>query len=101
MTARCQKWFTNSSTARNSPLARRGLRLLSGGFVGCMRGLRGLDCGMRGQERLRREGLLILANHPTVIGAVLVMAFVRHADCIVKGRLWDNPFTRGPVSAAG
>jgi 1-acyl-sn-glycerol-3-phosphate acyltransferase len=45
--------------------------------------------------------LLILANHPTLIDTVFLMAFVKHADCIVKGRLWNNPFTRGPVQAAG
>jgi 1-acyl-sn-glycerol-3-phosphate acyltransferase len=29
------------------------------------------------------------------------MAFVKHADCIVKNGLWSNPFTHGPVRAAG
>jgi 1-acyl-sn-glycerol-3-phosphate acyltransferase len=32
---------------------------------------------------------------------VFLMAFVKRADCIVKSALWSNPFTSGPVRAAG
>jgi 1-acyl-sn-glycerol-3-phosphate acyltransferase len=52
-------------------------------------------------QRLERRGQLILANHPTVIDIVFLMAFVQQADCIVKARLWRNPFTRATVRAAG
>jgi 1-acyl-sn-glycerol-3-phosphate acyltransferase len=51
--------------------------------------------------RLDRRGLLILANHPTLIDIIFLMAFVPRADCIVKEKLWCNPFTRATVSAAG
>jgi 1-acyl-sn-glycerol-3-phosphate acyltransferase len=44
-------------------------------------------------SELERDGLLILANHPTLIDTVFLMAFVQNADCIVKGGLWNNPFT--------
>lgn len=56
---------------------------------------------VKGLERLDRRGLLILANHPTLIDIVFLMAFVQQADCIVKARLWRNPFTRATVRAAG
>jgi 1-acyl-sn-glycerol-3-phosphate acyltransferase len=82
-------------------VARQIIRLVFRGFVGCMRRLGVLDYDISGLERLERQGLLILANHPTLIDTVFLMAFVKRADCIVKGRLWDNPFTRGPVRAAG
>jgi 1-acyl-sn-glycerol-3-phosphate acyltransferase len=55
----------------------------------------------RGLQRLERRGLLILANHPTLIDIVFLMAFVQQADCIVKAGLWRNPFTRATVRAAG
>jgi 1-acyl-sn-glycerol-3-phosphate acyltransferase len=55
----------------------------------------------RGAERLRREGLLVLANHPSLIDVVLLVARITNADCIVKGGLLSNPFTRGPVVMAG
>jgi len=32
---------------------------------------------------------------------VLLMSLVKNCDCIVKGSLARNPFTRGPVTSAG
>ncbi len=55
----------------------------------------------KGIQRLERDGQLILANHPTLIDIVFLMAFVRQADCIVKARLRRNLFTRATVRAAG
>lgn len=70
-------------------------------FVGLMRALGVLRYQIVGLEKLERGGLLILANHPTLIDTVFLMAFVKRADCIVKSALWNNPFTSGPVRAAG
>lgn len=55
---------------------------------------------IEGLERLERRGLLILANHPTLIDIVFLMAFVKRADCIIKSALWRNPFTHCTVRAA-
>lgn len=81
--------------------ARSVIRLAFRGFVELMRVLGVIRYDITGLERLDRQGMLILANHPTLIDTVLLMAFVRHADCIVKNALWRNPFTRGPIRAAG
>jgi 1-acyl-sn-glycerol-3-phosphate acyltransferase len=56
---------------------------------------------IRGLERLDRRGLLILANHPSLLDVVLLMAFIKRADCIVKTGLWRNPFTHFTVRSAG
>lgn len=82
-------------------LARLVIRQTFRAFIGLMRILGVLRYDIRGLERLERRGLLILANHPTLIDTVFLMAFVKGADCIVKSKLWHNPFTRGPVRAAG
>jgi 1-acyl-sn-glycerol-3-phosphate acyltransferase len=82
-------------------LARSVIRVAFRSFVGLMRGLGVLRYRITGLERLQRNGLLILANHPTLIDTVFLMAFVKRADCIVKSGLWNNPFTHGPVRAAG
>lgn len=82
-------------------LARTVIRWTFRLFVGLMRTLGVLRYEIIGLEKLERGGLLILANHPTLIDTVFLMAFVKRADCIVKGELWNNPFTRGPVRAAG
>jgi 1-acyl-sn-glycerol-3-phosphate acyltransferase len=86
---------------RRMAAARAVVRISFRLFVGIMRGLGVLRYEIHGLDKLDREGLLILANHPTLIDTVFLMAFVRNADCIVKGALWNNPFTRGPVRAAG
>lgn len=70
-------------------------------FVALMRSVGVLSYEVCGMERLQRRGLLILANHPSLIDVVFLISFVRHADCIVKAALARNPFTRGPIAAAG
>ena len=81
-------------------LARDIIRLSFRFFVELMRVLGVLRYETSGLERLQRNGLLILANHPTLIDTVFLMAFIRQADCIVKQTLWDHPVTRGPVRSA-
>lgn len=71
-------------------------------FMNMMRVLGVLDYSVRGLEKLQdSRGELIVANHPTLIDVVLLISRLPRADCIVKTALWRNPFTRGPVSAAG
>jgi 1-acyl-sn-glycerol-3-phosphate acyltransferase len=77
------------------------IRLSFRAFVGLMRALGVMRYEVRGLDKLDREGQLILANHPTLIDTVFLIAFVHNADCIVKAGLWNNPFTRGPLRAAG
>jgi 1-acyl-sn-glycerol-3-phosphate acyltransferase len=76
--------------------------LVSAGFRGFMRLMMLLGLvrlRWDGAERLQRRGLLILANHPTLIDVVALIARTRNADCIVRAGLAQNPFTRGPVRA--
>ena len=86
---------------RRSALVRWGIHHLFRVFVAMMCGLGLCSVEVRHRERLRRSGLLILASHPSLIDVVILMALVRRADCIVKAGLLRNPFTRGPVRAAG
>ena len=77
-----------------------------------------LHCGMRGftwlmascgvisyevrhRERLARNGLLIVANHPSLIDVVFLIGLLRQPNCVVKASLASNLFTRGPVVSAG
>jgi len=55
---------------------------------------------VEGVERLGRPGQLVIANHPSLIDVVVLIAFIRDANCVVKQSLWDNPFMRGPIRAA-
>ena len=46
---------------------------------------------VEGAERLGRPGQLIIANHPSLIDVVVLIALIRDANCVVKQSLWDNP----------
>ena len=74
--------------------ARTLIRFAFRAFIGAMRLFGVLRYETVGREKLDRASLLILANHPTLIDTVFLMAFVKDADCIVKTGLWANPFTR-------
>lgn len=78
-------------------LLHRSLQL----FVFWMRLLGLLRYDIHGQERLQRQGLLVLANHPSLLDVVLMIALLPNADCVVRSSLARNPFTRGPIRAAG
>ncbi len=70
-------------------------------FVWLMRVTGAVSVSVKGAEKLDREGLLILANHPSLIDVVILMSLITRPDCIVKAALWRNPFTAGPVRVAG
>ncbi|MDR3410169.1 MAG: lysophospholipid acyltransferase family protein [Formivibrio sp.] len=69
--------------------------------VALMRLTGAIGCVVHGKEKLARGGLLILANHPSLIDVVMLMSLVHRPDCIVKAALWRNPFTWGPVKLTG
>lgn len=94
-------YFMVRTAPRRVHYARGIIRYSFRGFIGLMHGLGVLRYRLIGMEKLERQGLLVLANHPSLIDTVFLMAFVKQADCIVKSGLWNNLFTRGPVRAAG
>jgi 1-acyl-sn-glycerol-3-phosphate acyltransferase len=44
---------------------------------------------------------MVVANHPTLLDALLLMALVPRLQCIVKHQLWQNPFLGRVVRSAG
>jgi 1-acyl-sn-glycerol-3-phosphate acyltransferase len=86
---------------RRSRLARSVIQRSFAAHIELMRRLGVLTYEIRGADRLQRNGLLILANHPTLIDVVFLISLIPNADCVVKSRLARNPFTRGPVKASG
>lgn len=47
------------------------------------------------------EGVLVVANHPTLLDVVLLMSMMKRSQCIVKAAVARNPFMRGVVAATG
>ncbi len=48
-----------------------------------------------------KPGHIIIANHPTLIDVVLLLAVNKQMCCFVKGAVWDNFFTGAVVKQAG
>lgn len=46
------------------------------------------------------HGTIIVANHPTLLDVVMLLAHTEQANCVVKAQLWRNPFLRWGVRAA-
>ena len=70
-------------------------------FIGLMNFVKVLSYELHGVERLQRPGLLILANHPSLIDVIFIISLIPQAGCVVKSALVRNPFTRAPVKASG
>ena len=70
-------------------------------FILFMKTLGILTWEVRGAERLRQPGRLIVANHPSLLDVVFMISFVPMIDCIVKPAILRNVFMRGPASRAG
>jgi len=86
---------------RRQRLSRRMVQRAFASHVWLMRSLGLMTCEIEGAERLQRDGLLVLANHPTLIDVVILISLLPNADCVVKQAVARNPFMRGPVRAAG
>ena len=56
---------------------------------------------IRHPERLQRQHLLVVANHPSLIDVVLLIAHLKQADCVIKPEILSNPFMVGPVKMCG
>ena len=67
-------------------------------FVGFMHRMGGMTYEFHGLERLGRPGQMIVANHPSLIDVVFLLAFAPSAGCVVKQGLWRNPLTRWAVT---
>lgn len=87
--------------ARRKNWARNSIHRVFGLLLKWARFLGVLDWQVIGAEKLGRKGQLIIANHPSLLDVVFVIAQIKSANCIVKSSLWRNPCMIGPVSAAG
>lgn len=46
-------------------------------------------------------GGMVVANHPTFLDVVVLLAWIDQANCVVKHGLWRNPFLALPLRLAG
>lgn len=71
-------------------------------LLALLQAMRILRIEARNLTALRRSGaVLVLANHPSYLDIVVLIAHIPDAVCVVKSKLWSNPFLGGVVRAAG
>ena len=54
-----------------------------------------------GAENLYRGGRMLIANHPSLLDVVILMAQIPNAQCIVKQQLWDHRLLGRLMRSAG
>lgn len=70
-------------------------------YLALMRGLGLMRLRADHLERLREPGILVIANHPTLIDAVAILAQMPHAVVVTKHSNETNFFMGGTVRGAG
>lgn len=89
------------SEVRRRHLTRRSICRWSWLYMRIMRGLGLLTFQFDGVDKLNQQGVLVVANHPTLLDAVLLMSVMPNATFIVKAAMAYNPVTRWIVALAG
>ena len=69
-------------------------------FIWIMKYTGVLNYHITGIEKLAGSKLIV-ANHPSLIDIIFLIAMVPSANCVVKSKLFRNPFTWGPLKTAG
>lgn len=80
---------------------RRALQRTMRGLMALFRGLRVLDWSVQGVPERGFDGTMVVANHPSLIDAVMLLATVPDAHCIVKDALTRNPFVARAIDGLG
>ena len=82
--------------------ARLVVRRSFGALLWTLQALRMLRIETRNLAALENSGaVLVLANHPSYLDIVVLISHIRDAVCVVKSKVWSNPFFGGVVRAAG
>ncbi|HEY6644553.1 lysophospholipid acyltransferase family protein [Povalibacter sp.] len=85
--ARSQRWSRH--------VLQKGMRT----YLGLLRILGVYTYDLEGRERLGLPGQLIVANHPTLIDALFLIAFTPQAVCVAKYSMFRNPLIWNVVAA--
>lgn len=83
--------------------ARRTVRWGFGVFLRVMQSLRVCDFRFDDDEGLlaNARGMLVIANHPSLIDVIALMAMTPRADCVVKSQLFRHPLLRIVLQSTG
>lgn len=86
---------------RRCAITRQSIQKSSWLYVRIMRALGLLSFSFEGLEHLRQPGILVVANHPTLLDAVFLMSVMPGTTFVVKAAMARHPVTRWLVAMAG
>ncbi len=87
--------------ARRQRVVRKLVHWCFGMFIGLMRYLGVLTYEIHGRKRLSEPGQLVIANHPTLIDVVFLVARIPNGICVVKDDLLHNYWLGALLRSAG
>ncbi len=87
--------------ARRQRLVRKLVHWSFGLFIGVMRFLRVMTYEFHGLQRLSEPGQFVIANHPTLIDIVFLVARIPDGICVVKDELLRNYWLGALLRQAG
>jgi 1-acyl-sn-glycerol-3-phosphate acyltransferase len=99
-------WFAPLSLVPGAAARRRAARMGIAWsyklFLAAIEGLGvvELDLDREALARLGHGGGVIVANHPTLLDVMVLLAHVEQVGCVVKQSLWRNPFVALAIRAA-
>jgi 1-acyl-sn-glycerol-3-phosphate acyltransferase len=92
----CATAFIRNRQERGS-VARTIIRKSFGLYIGTLRHLGIISLTINHGERLIGvRGVLVIANHPSLLDVVLVVALLPDARCVIKDQIWQS-FLLGPL----
>jgi 1-acyl-sn-glycerol-3-phosphate acyltransferase len=81
---------------------RRVIRAAFRAYLAVLQGIRLLRLETEGLDRLAASGgAIVIANHPSLLDVVMLVAFIPHSQCIVKHQLWTRGLLGGLMRRAG
>ncbi|MDO4640827.1 MAG: lysophospholipid acyltransferase family protein [Neisseria sp.] len=96
--------YTLKSTKNDIPrqiAARKLIGRVWKWFVGYLVWSGVLSIRFNGLEKLGRPGQLVLANHPSLLDVVIMIAYEPRMNCLVKHDLLKNPTMKSQILATG
>lgn len=93
-------WLAPIGVERRQSLARRLIAWTFRRFVDLLQWFGLVTLEFRNLDGLRADNQLLVANHPSLLDVVFLIAYAREANCVVKGSYWHNPFIMLVVRAA-
>jgi 1-acyl-sn-glycerol-3-phosphate acyltransferase len=90
-----------SDPAERERRAQLTVKSVLGIFVGALKGFGLMRFRGEGLEALAQPGILVVANHPTLIDAPVLLRVMSPAVCVTKMANVANPFMGGVIAGAG